>query len=551
MVRKLLTTIALLATLGITTQTAEAQYQGTYFYRLYNSLFGKETSEVKKQSKQINPIYSTGDLTVAGNGLFLTSYVNPSQVSENRNYDLTKEFTSKDKLVYHALTSTKLDEIIKNSKVSPEVKRQIRALQRKVKKNKSMDHQRFSRAIKDGNLSENELFMISEGTYAYLVTTGRQGIVGFYEVKKLERKKSLEREVKDAIKEMSSTQKDVLRFEVKTDTVEAEAIKQKRKEKTSRDSSDVDSSSSKYTPKRVETDPSKLFPQYTQPIDMHVHADSTDLTNKDIPRIPKKATKEDSLQTQPSFYVEKKDSLILLKPFKDLKLEEKKAWNSRVVDVVKNKGFRYIRPGVYTSNFKEKKQEREAEFGIRTGAFLSGKKQIGMLGAVGEFPLSENFGLETFADWMFMNGKPYFSEKSQNTTTRATQLIGPATYKTRVDQEEISTGETPFAQIGAGVNYNLSNAFEVGLGVGIKALRELTEKAQTSTISFERNNVLLGLPETIKNNEQSKSVKFRPSGNAKLRLNLWKGGSLDAVLDATVGKKIIKTNGGVVFTQTF
>ena len=179
MAKKALKNLALLTALAVGYNEASAQ-QYHQIYQLYNSLFGEDAPKAKgKGNRPANPIYGK-DLTVAGNGIFLTSYVTPSRATDNGNYDLTKQFTSKDKLRYSALTAAQVKKIVDNAKVNKHVKAQVRALQKKVGKNKAINHKRFLEAIKDGRLTEWELSMLDEGTYAYLVTTGKQGVVGFY-----------------------------------------------------------------------------------------------------------------------------------------------------------------------------------------------------------------------------------------------------------------------------------------------------------------------------------------------------------------------------------
>lgn len=532
MARKLLRNLALLTTLAVAYNEASAQYP--QFYQLYNSIFGEDAPKAKTKGKRpANPIYGK-DLTVAGNGLFLTSYVTPSRADNDGSYDLTKQFSSKDKIRYSALTAAKVKQIIDNAKVDKNVKARIRALQQKAGKNRAINHKRFSDAIKDGKLTKRELFMLEEGTYAYLVTTGRQGVVGFYEVGK-NNGKSLEQEIQTPSEQELDRIKRRWRLspEAKQDTTKADTtsrIPAKTLEEAAKDTSMIAFPRDKT---EVEADSGKSISQYAQPIDMVVHGDSGAVAQGYVPADSLKKGEVSPDTTEP-FMRETADSLILLRNFGKLTKTQKSAWNRSVSDAVRNKGFQRVSYGIYVRKKEETEGGRPVRFGLNVGA--SNSEEI-VAGTYLDFPLSDNFDLETFAEWSIRNGKPYFTSSSYDVTTRQLKFVTPSTRERRVDDTTTVNNETPLAEAGVALNYLASDWLEFGFGAGIQALKNTEKINGSSTVSLERNGVVIRGPETISSYGEKASTKAYPTFRAGLRLKPWKGLTLELMLKRTGIKK--------------
>ncbi len=545
MAKKALKNLALLTALAVGYNEASAQ-QYHQIYQLYNSLFGEDAPKAKgKGNRPANPIYGK-DLTVAGNGIFLTSYVTPSRATDNGNYDLTKQFTSKDKLRYSALTAAQVKKIVDNAKVNKHVKAQVRALQKKVGKNKAINHKRFLEAIKDGRLTEWELSMLDEGTYAYLVTTGKQGVVGFYEVGK-RKERNLEKEVKEILGETYAP-KDTVKVDnsyAKPDssvTDSSQGISRtpaKTLEEATIDTSMIPFPTDNLRADSTGTaknDSSQGLPstQFAQPIDLAVAADSATLAHGYVPAdstIKKEGVSPDT--TEP-FIRQTADSLLLLRDFGKLTRSQKSEWNRTVSDAIRNRGFERVAYGIYVRKSVGGEEERQTRFGAKVGATEDNEVVASVFT---NYPLSGNFALEGFAEWSARKGKSYFTSSSEGVTARQLKFVDPNTQERRVEGVSTLSEESPIAEAGVALNYLAADWLEAGFGIGIQALKSLDSTTNSSTVSLERNMQTIRGPETIFDYGERTSTKAYPTLRTNLRLNPWSGLTLELILKRTGIKK--------------
>ena len=506
---------AFLTTFGIGYQTANAQAveqsvkMGAKFYEIF---FGKNSENKLKASKnyadtaKVNRIYSEGELTVAGNGVFLTSYTNPSMTSDDGLYDLTRKFSSKDKISYHALTSKKIREILNNSSVKSSVKKRINDIQKKIGKNSRGNHSRFERALKDGKLTEGELQNIGDGIYAYLVTTGKQAVVGFFEVR---RSKSGGLEKKAGEITEKTKLPDQL-YEVYTP--EAGNL-----DNTSKDSSIVPEKlfDEKYLSEiaKFEEKKFKLIPKEKD----FAEKEKTEVKEKGVRReefYPGDIPPMDSSYVSP-----KKDTLVV---------SEKEARRGEFypedLDVVI----------VEDTSKTEGKAMQKTAFGLEAMVGTNGEKIAGVFVKV---PLASWLNVEGYGDYFAAKGNPFVSDMGTQVTQRERQLIGSATYKQRTDDIHTTAEERAISDIGAGITFRINDNFEFPLRIGAGLMRQEKTLDGKSTISFERNDQPLQEPSIITNTQKESPVtKGVLSLSAGARYNLTKNLSFGASINRT-GKR--------------
>ena len=177
----------------------------------------------------------------------------------------------------------------------------------------------------------------------------------------------------------------------------------------------------------------------------------------------------------------------------------------------------------------------KTRFGLEAGY---GTNKEGIAGAFVEVPLTSAISVEGFGDYFVLAGNADSSIKA-DTTARERQLIGPGTYKDRVDKEITTSEHKSKADFGLGLLLGAGDLrFNVRGGVNLYSMEEETDGE--STISFERNGVPLGQPETITNSKgKSKGNSVRASFSAGALYDVNRRFSVGASYDR-FGKK----NGG-------
>lgn len=447
----------------------------------------KKVLEEKKEAGKANPIYSKGELTSAGNGFFLTSYVYPSG-EINSDYDFRKMFSSNDKISYSAITSKKVKSIVDNSKsLDLPVKKHVMNLQRKVMATSPENYRKFDKAIRNGILTQKEMEEIGEGTYAYLVSTGEQGVVGFFEIKK-NKGGNLERKVEglsepaeemqaspDAIKDnpiqeyidsgeylwKEPWKKDAL--EAKPGTIENSVVSDK-----------VSHAQSKGPHNYPDTSYSKLKNNIFNPV---------------------------SVQETDSSHAVAVDSLM----------------HPNAQDTLGRKTLTALEDSLHTAQ-DSVQTAKGIKFGVEASA---GTEMEGVIGGFASVPVFPWLNLEAYAG--FFASKGYFIARnaSEIITAREKILIGPATYKQRTDKIKTNSKKSPIAEVGMGTIVDLGKNFGIPIRAGVEIFNNEVTKTGSSTIEFERNNALLKAPSIIENTivENSAGSKFALSAGLAYQIN--------------------------------
>ena len=432
----------------------------------------KKVLEDKKKSP--NLIYGKGDLTSAGNGFFLSSYIYPAGDASS-DYDFRKMFSSKDKLSYSALTSKKVKKIIKNSSLDRSVINIVRGCQEKVKKNSVENHQKFNQAIKDGILTQKEMENIGEGTYAYLVSTGKQGVVGFIKIRGKKEGK-LEKKLEGAFQE--SANKNALQEYIQSGTYLWQGIKTDEK-KAGQEEAQLQSAQpiglSLYYPDTFE------LKQMSKVSDA-LQAETADTSMHPFPKNNLYPSQKDTLQAiDSSMHPNAQDAL-----------------GRRAADSLQ--------------------AAKRIKFGVEASA---GTELEGIIGGFVSVPASSWLNLDAYAGFFANNGYYIARNASEIITARETELIGPATYKKRTDEIKTISKKSPIAEIGTGAVVDLGKGFGIPMRAGIEIFKEEKTKIGRSTIEFERNNSPLRTPSVIENTavENSTGSKFALSAGLAYKIN--------------------------------
>lgn len=520
--------------------------------KLYEIIFGKgKVPEKNGKKRTVNPIYAEEELTVAGNGVFLTSYANPSRVSNEGSYDLTKKFHSKDRITYRALTSYKIKQILDNSNANPSVKAVINKIRKRMDKNSKEDYQKFSAAVKDGRLKPDELKQIHRGIFSYLVTTGKQAVVGFFEVgrektSELEKKAATEEKPKEIPKEFQIPVPEVIApiapaYDAKPDTshktlqdtVANAPVDSAKIAKEMEYLKEVTEAEIKMLEKRSELKTIKI----DAPL---VKVQLPDTSYEEREKKPKEARRNefypedlpprDSTKTFPRKIRERKPGEARRNEFYPEDLEEAAGKDSSKIKL----------PGIDVEIRKDiviaKKVERKLETRIGLEAGLGTNKEV-VIGGFFEFPLTKWLSLEGFGNYYAIKGKSTFTDFGTQLNQRERELIGPATYKQRTDETIFTAEDKIFAEAGAGLTFKIAYGIGVPLKIGAGLLKREKNIEGKSTIIFERNGQLLQEPSVITNTKkESPAVKSELMLSAGARYNLGKNLSVETSV-VRIGRK--------------
>ena len=158
--------------------------------------------------------------------------------------------------------------------------------------------------------------------------------------------------------------------------------------------------------------------QYTQPIDMAVNADSSDLAH-DYVSADSSSVKRDSssVKTTEPFMVANNDSLYLLGPYGNLTKDQKVEWNKKVIEYTE-KGFRRVALGTLIRASRIERAVEKAS-GTRFGLeYALGTNREELAGAFLEIPLTSWLAVEGFGNYYFAKGNPLSSGTQTEVTTR-------------------------------------------------------------------------------------------------------------------------------------
>lgn len=532
--------------------------------KLYEILFGK-SSGISEKTVKVNPIYARGELTVAGNGIFLTSYTNPSMPSNDGSYDLTEKFSSKDKITYSALTSNKIKQILDNSEVKPSVRDAINAIRRRMAKNSGTDYNKFNSALKDGKLKSSELKGIREGIFAYLVTTGKQAVVGFFEVRgtkpgKLERKaeeKTGKLQLPNKVYEVfapKDSSDQVPKYQVQKDTSKVDSGK------VSAEKAVVDSSKIKAEQeflKKVSEAEERMLEERKNAKDLagKTSKDSSYIPNyvperKDTAQVSESPKITEKEARREEFYEEDllprdstKVSKIIIKPKKSGEVRRNEIYLEDIEEITP-KDSTIVFEEKTASEISEIMKKKRAKglctrFGLEGAiAFVENEANIG---AFVDVPLNSWLSVGGYGDYFFRKGKSTYSDLGTSIIQREKQLIGSETYRQRTDDIHTTAEERAIADIGAGISFKINDDVEFPLRIGAGLMQQEKTLDGKSTITFERNNPPLQEPSIITNTKTEGPVtKSALSLSASLRFNLfkdfWTGFSYNRIGKKDIGR---------------
>mgnify|MGYP001612573062 CR=1 FL=1 len=202
------------------------------------------------------------------------------------------------------------------------------------------------------------------------------------------------------------------------------------------------------------------------------------------------------------------------------------------------------------SREKKKAKSTRAEkprtrFGIEAAV---GTNSEFVVGGFVDVPLTSWISLEGFGNVYTSyfarkdKGLPIFTESTPVVNVRDRQLIGPGTYKQRIDKITTDVTERAIAEMGAGLAVKMWN-FELPLRVGAVLSRKEKRLDGKSTISFDRNGQPLGQPQEITNSKNEKpGLKWNLGLSAGVRYKLTKNLSVGVSGNRTGNVNSVRTN---------
>ena len=179
---------------------------------------------------------------------------------------------------------------------------------------------------------------------------------------------------------------------------------------------------------------------------------------------------------------------------------------------------------VGTKPYGPRKEKLKTRYGFEVGAGtnLSGENELeGIVGGFVNIPLSKTISVGGYGDFYVLRGNPISSGSVTDTLFRGVELIGPGTYKHRVDRTTTKTEDDAKVELGAEFSFRSEKwVFPVRAGVVFSGREETIEGE--SDVWHERNKKLLGKRETIKGDpmegESSNSTNFSFSFGADYKL---------------------------------
>jgi hypothetical protein len=469
----------------------------------------------KPKSLKKNFIYSTGELTSAGDGILAKSYVNEVYVSPEENYSIRSRFSSKDKIKYFATDAKKgLERIVKkmgkDSKLTGKEKATryyLKELAKNLISNDKASLKLLNNAVKDGIISPEEDGLYNEkgwklkdDVYMLVVKTKSQSTPlllyfkskTYAEVRKKEGK--LEQEIK----------KEEVRVEEEKDSSKTTSKYEKKEQEA------IDSSKATEVREPVISDGSKTKKdtlQSAKPYDS--------LTTDEKRKYWEAHTSIDIL------WKTTENNIELLKPYDSLTTEQKEQYQREYANFWEAKDLVGVNPELYvaiedSTKKAEVKETSGPRFGLEAGVGNNGEKTVGIFGNVSLTPWMK---LEGFADYSVARGNAYSYSERTEITQRERQLIGPATYKQRTDEITTTLEDMARAEAGAGITFRISENVEIPLRVGTKILTEKEIKEGKSTIVHERNMQVLGETKTITGQTESDNQVNRLSLSAGAMYN--------------------------------
>lgn len=191
------------------------------------------------------------------------------------------------------------------------------------------------------------------------------------------------------------------------------------------------------------------------------------------------------------------------------------------------------------ANEVERARRHDKTPGFRAGLEAQfGTNEELALGAFADARVISGIRLGLFANYSIpsLRGELYLFPVSADTTQRATQLIGPATYETRTDEIRTHANEEGRAEAGASLILTPSKYFEIFGTAGAKLLKRNETIDGISTIETETNGLPRQPAETITGTRENSSYEVRPSFSAGIRINPVRRISIEGSLSRTGGQ---------------
>jgi hypothetical protein len=142
-------------------------------------------------------------------------------------------------------------------------------------------------------------------------------------------------------------------------------------------------------------------------------------------------------------------------------------------------------------------RKQRTRFGVEAAY---GMRNEVVVGAFAEVPFNSGLSAEFYTNYHVKRGDADTTEIKPDTAFRERQLIGPGTYKQRVDETLTTSEKRALAEAGLGLILRTGNVtFNFRGGANVSSQRDTVDGK--STISFERNMLPLGLTEVITNSK--------------------------------------------------
>ena len=179
------------------------------------------------------------------------------------------------------------------------------------------------------------------------------------------------------------------------------------------------------------------------------------------------------------------------------------------------------------------------QLGIEVGAGTNKEVTAGIFGNV---PVTPWLRAEAFGNYSVVKGESYIPKEPEIISESEQSLIGPGTYKTRVDETTTSFSDKGIAEAGVGITFIPNKKIEFPLAAGIKFSKRTKTIDGKSTISFERNQEPLGEPQVITNTLEYNKFAYPLFLSGGIRYNISKNLSLEALYNRVENQNTGKIN---------